>query len=517
MWLKPPNYLARMRTLVALLALPVVAAAQARTIPDSLRPPAIMREFRGVWVATVNNIDWPSRPDLSTWEQQQELLAILNRATALKMNAIVFQVRPVADAFYPSRYEPWSRWLTGRQGRRPEPAWDPLAFAVAESHKRGLELHAWFNPYRVTYSRDSLHARIHVSQRRPELVVRYGRYLWMDPGIPEVRRLMIRSVLDVVRRYDVDGVHIDDYFYPYPEIDSATQQPIDFPDSSTYEAYRRAGGALEKGDWRRRNVDILVRQFYAAVKSEKRWVKVGISPFGIWRPGNPPQIQGFDAYDKIYADARKWLREGWLDYLAPQLYWPVQPPEQSYPVLLQWWVEENVRGRHMWPGLPGHRVALTGPRALRADDIVEQIQIARATAGATGHVLFNAKVLLQNPDSIVEKLALAYAEPALVPASSWLDRVAPSRPVVRAVRDSSTGEPVVRFTPQERQRIWQWIVQSRVDGIWRTTLLPGTERTHILRDDESAADVVGVSAVDRTGNVSATTIIRRGALSEVIP
>ncbi|MGH8518825.1 MAG: glycoside hydrolase family 10 protein, partial [Panacagrimonas sp.] len=389
-----------MRVLLALLVLPVAVPAQPGGTLDSL-PPPVARELRAVWVATVNNIDWPSRPDLTTWEQQQELLAILNRATALKMNAIVFQVRPVADAFYVSRYEPWSRWLTGRQGRQPIPLWDPLAFAVAESHKRGLELHAWFNPYRVSYSRDSLRARNHVSTRRPDLVVSYGRTLWMDPGIPEVRSLMVRAVMDVVRRYDVDGVHIDDYFYPYPELD-ASQQPIEFPDSASYAAYRRGGGALEKNDWRRRNVDLLVRQFYAAVKAEKPWVKVGISPFGIWRPGNPPQIQGFDAYDRIFADARKWLIEGWVDYLAPQLYWPIYPPEQSYPALLQWWVDQNRKGRHIWPGLGAHRLALTGPRAMRADEIVQQIQITRDIPGATGTIIFNAKILMQNSDSIVD-------------------------------------------------------------------------------------------------------------------
>ena len=200
--------------LLAALVLPLVAAAQTSVVPDTILPPPIMREFRAVWVATVNNMDWPSRSNLSTAEQQQELLAILDRASALKMNAIVFQVRPEADALYASNYEPWSRYLTGRQGRAPSPMWDPLEFAVAEAHRRGLELHAWFNPYRVAFQKDSTRSRDHVSRQRPELVVPYAQFLWMDPALPEVRRLMIRSVLDVVRRYDIDGVHIDDYFYP---------------------------------------------------------------------------------------------------------------------------------------------------------------------------------------------------------------------------------------------------------------------------------------------------------------
>jgi uncharacterized lipoprotein YddW (UPF0748 family) len=425
------------------------------------------------------------------------------------MNAIVLQVRPVADALYASRYEPWSRYLTGRQGRRPEPYWDPLEFAVAEAHKRGLELHAWFNPYRVAFGREPRPARNHVSQTHPRYVVRYGNYLWMDPGIPEVRRLMIRAVIDVVRRYDVDGVHIDDYFYPYPETEPGSRASIDFPDRGSYAAYRRRGGRLEKADWRRNNVNVLVREFYAAVKAEKRWVKVGISPFGIWRPGNPPSIQaGIDQYDELYADVRKWLHEGSLDYLVPQLYWPIFPPEQSYPVLLQWWVEENLKGRHMWPGLPLHRLVST-TRAMRADDIVHEIALTRTTPGATGHVHFSAKVIMQNADSIASRLAVLYAEPALVPATPWLDAVPPPAPTVAMSTDSASGEAIVRFAPADQQVIRHWIVQSRSDSTWHTRLLPGTARTAILKDAESAAELVSVSAVDRVGNAGPPTILRR--------
>jgi uncharacterized lipoprotein YddW (UPF0748 family) len=494
-----------LQTMLLALALQVPALHA-----DSLTPPPVTREFRGVWVASVNNLDWPSRSDLTTAEQQQELLAILNRAAALRMNAIVLQVRPVSDALYASRYEPWSRYLTGRQGRRPEPYWDPLEFAVAEAHKLGLELHAWFNPYRVSFGRESLPARNHVSQRHPRFVVRYGSYLWMDPGIPESRQYMIRAVLDVVRRYDVDGVHIDDYFYPYPEIDAARRTRIEFPDQSTYAAYRRRGGKLEKSDWRRNNVNVLVREFYAAVKGAKPWVKVGISPFGIWRPGNPPSIQaGIDQYDELYADVRKWLHEGSLDYLVPQLYWPINPPEQSYPVLLQWWVQENLKGRHIWAGLPLHKLVLTGPRAMGSDEIAEEIEITRATPGATGHVHFSARVLMENADNIADKLAYLYAEPALVPASTWLDSIAPPRPQVSLVTDSSSGEATIRFAPADRQVIRHWILQSRVDSVWMTAVLPGTEGTHILKDAESAADIISVSAVDRAGNVSPPAVIQR--------
>ncbi len=272
-------------------------------------PPAVMREFRGVWVATVANIDWPSKAGLSTWDQQRELLAILDRAVGLGLNAIVFHIRPGADAFYASPYEPWSQYITGRQGRAPEPPWDPLAFAVDAAHKRGLELHAWFNPYRAAYVRDTALATTHIARAQPDLVRPYGRFLWMDPGSAEVRRRTIRAIVDVVKRYDIDGVHIDDYFYPYPETD-ASGHTIDFPDADTYARYKKGGGSLAKDDWRRANVDSMVAALYRGVHAVKPWVRVGISPFGIWRPGNPPQIHGLDAYATIYAELEELAGEG---------------------------------------------------------------------------------------------------------------------------------------------------------------------------------------------------------------
>ena len=493
-----------MRCTAVLLALSLpLAAARAQAASDSLVPPPVMREFRGVWVATVTNMDWPSRAGLSTEEQQRELLAILDRAAQLRMNAIVFQVRPEADALYASKYEPWSRFLTGVQGRAPDPLWDPLAFAVAEAHQRGLELHAWFNPYRAAYWKDSARARSHVSRQQPSLVVPYAQYLWMDPGKPEVRRLMMRAVLDVVRRYDVDGVHIDDYFYPYPETQGG--RTIPFPDQASYARYRRGGGTLSLGDWRRRNVNTLVRELYAAVKGEKMWVKFGISPFGIWRPGYPATTTaGIDQYEELYADARKWLRDGTLDYIAPQLYWPIEPPEQSYPVLLRWWVEESVKGRHVWPGLALYKIPVTGPRHMSADDIVREIFLTRETPGATGHVLFNAKVLMDNLDGIADRLGAMYAEPAIMPASPWLDKLAPRKPRVTVRVDS--GATCVRFAPGGNiSRVTHWVVQLHATPGWRTTVLPAGQR-YIFTTD--AVDAVSVAAVDRNGNLSPSVVLR---------
>jgi uncharacterized lipoprotein YddW (UPF0748 family) len=498
-----------MRLLAAsVLLIGVAAAADGQTIPDSLRPPEINREFRALWVATVRNMDWPSSPNITVAEQQQELLALLDRAVELKLNAIVFQVRPEADALYKSATEPWSRYLTGQQGRAPVPLWDPLEFAVVEARRRGLELHAWFNPYRAAYNRDAQTAASHVSKRRPDLIIPYAQYLWMDPGIPEVRRRMIRTVIDVVKRYDIDAVHIDDYFYPYPET-TRTGTRIPFLDDKSYRAYQRSGGKLSLGDWRRNNVNTLIREFYAAVKAEKKWVKVGISPFGIWRPGYPPTTTaGIDTYNELFADSKKWLNEGWLDYLAPQLYWPVQPPEQSYPVLLEWWVQENTKGRHIWPGLPLYKLPISGPRKLVPMQIAEQIRSTRGIPGATGHVHFNAAVLMQNVEGIADTLAALYAEPALIPASPWLDDKVPSRPVASAARDSTAETIDVRFAPVLREDVRWWVVQSRVNDEWVAAIVPGAERRHLLTGDVGAVNLVAVTAVDRNGNASIPALVR---------
>ena len=468
-------------------------------------PPDVAREFRAIWVATVSNIDWPSRPGLNSWEQQAELIAILNRAVALRMNAIVLQVRPGTDALYQSKLEPWSEYLTSQMGRPPEPYYDPLAFAVEESHKRGLELHAWFNPYRSRHpSAKSEIAATHVSNTRPAIVRTYGKHLWLDPGDPEVRRHSLRVITDVVKRYDVDGIHIDDYFYPYKERDSAGNV-IAFPDDSTWGRYVRSGGKLGRDDWRRNNVDTFVRELYQSTKKTKRWVKFGISPFGVWRPGFPEQIKGFDAYTELYADSRKWINEGWMDYFTPQLYWPIGRQDVSYPVLLRWWVSQNTKGRNIWPGNFTSRVGAAPPNGFTAQELLDQISATRMQPGATGNVHFSAKALMQSKDSLVERLmAGPYSGPALVPPSPWLDAVPPRLPFAILRRDSATRAAVVDFRPRGEDRVWLWVVRYRTGADWTTMILPGHQRSHMFAGGSASVmpQAVTVSAVDRTGNES---------------
>ena len=370
-------------------------------------------EFRGAWIATVTNIDWPSSPGLSVDEQKAELIELLDLAQRMNMNAIVFQVRPACDALYASDLEPWSEYLTGQMGKAPEPFYDPLALAVEEAHKRGLELHAWFNPYRARHPKKLGPASAdHVSVTRPELVRTYGEYLWLDPGEPAVQDYTVDVILDVVRRYDVDGVHMDDYFYPYP-VQDADGNDVPFPDDASYERYRQSGGDLDRDDWRRENVNIVVRRLNDEVHALKPDVAFGVSPFGIWRPDNPPGIQGMDQYARIYADCRTWLREGWVDYLAPQLYWPTFQEAQSYPRLLEWWVAENTAGKVVLAGNATYR-AVADPHRWGAEEYVKQIELTREL-GAGGNIHFHLRVFLENPELTAAVTAGVYAEPAKVP------------------------------------------------------------------------------------------------------
>ncbi|HEX8679783.1 MAG TPA: family 10 glycosylhydrolase [Chthoniobacterales bacterium] len=349
------------------------------------------KEFRGAWVATVHNIDWPSAPGLPAATQKAQLRAILDRAAELKLTAILLQVRPMSDALYRSEQEPWSHFLTGKQGV--SPGYDPLEFAIAEAHARGLELHVWLNPFRAASTASAFLDEAHVAKRHPDWVRRFGAQLWIDPGEPEARAYVLGVFADIVRRYEIDGLHIDDYFYPYP-VKGAT-----FPDDATWERYGTKGG-LTRGDWRRENINDFVRSMYRSVKAIKPSVRVGISPFGIWRPGVPATIEAqLDAYGQLYADSRKWLAEGWCDYLAPQLYWGIEPAKQSFPVLLDWWRAQS-RGKAVWPGIATERIGAKRP----AQEIVDQIELTRRGTNAPGHIHWSMKALMRNQGGIADRL-----------------------------------------------------------------------------------------------------------------
>jgi beta-glucosidase-like glycosyl hydrolase/uncharacterized lipoprotein YddW (UPF0748 family) len=478
-------------------------------VPPGALPP-VEREFRGVWVASVSNIDWPSRPGLPADSQRAELVAILDRAVELRLNAVILQVRPAGDALYQSSIEPWSEYLTGAMGRAPEPAYDPLAFAVEEAHARGLELHAWFNPYRARHpSARSEASPDHISRTRPDLVGNYGRHEWMDPGEPDVQDHSVRVMLDVVERYDIDGVHIDDYFYPYRERDAEGRE-IAFPDDASWGRYQAGGGTLSRDDWRRANVDTFVERLNREIKEVKPWVRFGVSPIGIWRPGHPPGACCFDAYESIYADARKWLLDGSLDYFVPQLYRPIADTLISFPLLLGWWAEQNPHGRHLWPGLIPNRVRAAGQaEGWVPEEILGQILVARGHPGAEGHVHFSARALMGNQGLVDVLRTQAYRTPALPPATPWLDRSSPARPRATLEAGTEPGTALVRLLPGDATAPRWWVVRARHGNGWTTELLPGGRATATVDRAASLREVV-VSAVGRTGNEGPVQRLRPG-------
>lgn len=487
------------------------AAKSAACPPDdpACVPPPVPREFRGVWVATVGNMDWPSRAGLPPDSARLELLGILDRAARTGLNAVVFQVRPAGDALYASKIEPWSEYLTGKQGKAPDVPWDPLAFAVREAHARGLELHAWFNPYRAKdpTAKGPLSAT-HLARQYPAYARRYGRYTWFDPGVAAVRKRTVRVVLDVLNRYDVDGIHLDDYFYPYPE--QRRRRDIPFPDAATYRRYRAGGGTLSRDDWRRRNVDLLIDTLRTEIAKAKPWVKFGVSPFGIWRPGEPAGITGFDAYAKIYADARKWFSRGWVDYLVPQLYWGVEQDGQRFADLLRWWSAQNSQSRHLWPGLADYRIG-DGRAPWGSGEVLRQVDTTRAVGGTTGSVHFQMTALLEDRDSVATRLAAGpYAERALVPPSPWKGDEMPRTPGI-AVEASGRGD-VLTIARRPADDVQWWVVQVRVAAAWRTHVIDGTvavvPMTTLAEADGRAPEIVAVTPVARTGAAGAPVAIR---------
>lgn len=381
---------------------------------DNIDLPEIKREFRAVWIASVANINWPSRNNLSVDQQKQEAVQLLDLLVSLNFNAVILQVRPSADALYKSQHEPWSYFLTGQIGQAPYPEYDPMQFWIEESHKRGLEFHAWLNPFRAHHSNGGIISSESMVRKSPENVVRLknGMY-WFDPADDKTQDQASKVIKDIVSRYDVDGIHLDDYFYPYAEYNGGK----DFPDYKTWSAYQNSGGTLSRADWRRANVNKFVKRIYDEIKAQKNDVKFGISPFGIWKPGYPSGIKGSSQYDELYADAKLWLNQGWVDYFTPQLYWPINSPGQSFPLLLQWWNEENTKSRHLWPGLNTVAVKTANPVA----EIAAQIDVTRQILkNNAGEVHYSIAGITKNYGMQQELKTNSYKEKALVPETKWL-------------------------------------------------------------------------------------------------
>ena len=482
---------------------------------DDFAPPA-PRELRAAWVASVANIDWPSAPGLPAAQQRAEAVTLLDRALAIGLNALILQVRPAADALYASALEPWSEYLTGAQGRAPDDGYDPLQFWVEQAHQRGLELHAWFNPYRARHpSATTPLAASHVANTRPALVKAYGDDLWMDPAEPDAVAQTLAVVADVLTRYDIDGIHIDDYFYPYPVKapgGSSSSPDLPFPDEPAWQRYRSGGGQLARDDWRRQQVNSLVQALHRLVHGLRPGLRFGLSPFGLMHPDRrPPGIQGFSQFHQLYADVELWLREGWLDYLAPQLYWPIDRQAQAFAPLLDRWLQLNTAGREVWPGLFTSMVGAP-QRPWPAQELLNQVDQVRQRPGAGGHIHFSIKALMQDRDGLASKLmAGPYQQAALIPPRpAWLDAAArPPEPPHLLLTQGVDGQPMLGIrTPAAGAPFpaVAWAVWRRVAGHWQFARQgPGQLALNL-----TGADTVVVSAVGRSGHESLRRRWRQG-------
>jgi uncharacterized lipoprotein YddW (UPF0748 family) len=389
-------------------------------------------EFRAAWVATVTNIDWPSKGNLSVDSQKEEFIKLLNLHQRNGLNAVVVQVRPASDALYPSPYEPWSEWLTGRQGRPPSPFYDPLQFMIEETHKRGMEFHAWCNPYRAEFTIGSSSiSPSHITRVHPEWFLSYGGTRYFDPGNKEAQKYVTAVIRDIVSRYDIDAVHFDDYFYPYRVAGKH------FPDD---ESFRKYGNGMTESEWRRSNVDSIIVMLSRAIKEENKFCKFGISPFGVWRNKDQDE-EGSDTkagvtnYDDLYADILLWLQKDWIDYVAPQIYWEFGHPRAAFEILLEWW-SRHTYGKHLYIGQGIYRAYENNPPWKKAAELPKQIRKIREYPTVNGSIYFSSKSFVRNPNGWNDSLQNNYYRyPALIPPMKWIDSTIPKMPVVINIQD----------------------------------------------------------------------------------
>ncbi|MGE0493395.1 MAG: glycoside hydrolase family 10 protein [Vulcanimicrobiota bacterium] len=410
------------------------------------------RELRGAWVATVWNINFPGHAGSGAAAQKRELVAMLDRLKDSGFNSIFFQVRPEGDALYRSDLEPWSSSLTGVQGM--DPGYDPLAFLVEEAHQRNLEVHAWLNPYRAQAAARR-QVSPHLAVDHPEHVHRYDSYKWMDPGAEVVKQRLVDVCKDLAGRYNIDGIHFDDYFYPYPT-------NVDFPDSRTWNEYRRGGGTLSRADWRRQNVNEAIQRVNQAVTEVNPNVRFGISPFGLPAPDRPEGIRGFDQYEKLYADTQHWMDEGWVDYLAPQLYWPTTQTAQAYEPLVNWWADHTSGGRYIFAG--NNLSALGSGRRWTPDEFRQQVALSRAKheAGCQGNIWYNIAPLMENRQGIADTFRNElYAEPALTPV------MAKARAQTMAHPEVSQSQGKIELRNRDQQALRAWTVYRQDGDGWK--------------------------------------------------
>jgi uncharacterized lipoprotein YddW (UPF0748 family) len=458
--------------------------------------PKIEREFRAVWIATVDNIDFPTKKNLTIKQQKAEIIKDVELAKSLKMNAVIFQVRPMCDAFYESKIEPWSEFLTGEMGK--SQGFDPLKFITEEAHRRGILVHAWFNPYRAYHPAAKTVSEHHISKRRPELVRKYGKYLWLDPTDDEVKKYSLSVVLDVVKRYDIDGVHFDDYFYPYPERD-ANGAKIEFPDEKNWQKYLETAQKmsnsqmrripLERDDWRRANVNQFIESVGGEIKKIKPEIMYGISPIG---------VQSIN-FTELYADAEKWLKNGTIDYFVPQLYWKIDRPTREFPLLLEFWEGKNAKKRHVWAGIGTYKLYDLKEKYSVAE-IIDQIALTREIQTTAGNVQFSLKSVRNDFNGLQKSLhENAYRREAIIPLSPWIKTANILSPKVEITKDEKRVR--IKWTERRQKKAFWFIVYTKDQNGWSYSILPAAEKSITLSADRKISEII-VKSVDRLGNTS---------------
>lgn len=457
------------------------------------------REMRAAWLATYANIDWPAN-GATTAQEQSTYIQRMDEHRATGMNAVFVQIRSQCDAMYPSAIEPWSRDLTGTQGVAPNPYYDPLEFMITETRKRGMEFHAWFNPYRAlasatTSNLNALHPS-HIINTQPSWILDgvtgTTTQKILNPGLPQVWDYVISVVMDVVRRYDVDGIHFDDYFYPNPALTT-------YNDDATYLANGR--GIATKAEWRRSNVDSLIRRLNDSIHSVKPWVKFGISPSGIWLSfANSPTINQSGSntssgatqhYKDLFCNSRLWQQQGWVDYLMPQVYWWMGQTGSDYNNLIPWW-NSNAFSRHMYIGMAGYKVGdnAQGNFGTNNREFPNQIRLNRQNANISGQVIYNTTSLRNNPLGFRDSLTLFFFnKPALLPVMSWIDNTAPTAPTSLTVNQSSLGFVDLTWTNPA-------LAVNELDKVKRIAIY---RSTNAIVDITNANSLIGVTWNDTTG------------------
>ncbi len=458
------------------------------------------REFRGAWIATVANIDWPSKPGLPSVEQKQEFIKQLNRLKSVGCNAVIVQVRPACDAMYDSKKEPWSHYLTGRQGEPPFPYYDPLVFMIEEAHKRNMEFHAWFNPFRALMdSKKNPNPAEHVTRVHNDWIISYGGKSYIDPGIPEAREYVIGVIADVVKRYDVDAVHLDDYFYPY------RVPGKEFADTKSYARY---GKGTNKEDWRRDNVSRFISLLNTSIKHIKPYMKLGISPFGVWRnkskdPEGSETRGGQTTYDDLYADVLMWLQKGWVDYMMPQLYWEHSHKAAAFEALQPWWYDHCYK-RHVYYGLGLYRMttAKSGPWT-STKELLWQLRDIRGKCPNSGYSFYSASCFDKIKAPIADSLQYGFAKyPALVPPMTWLDDEAPAAPVLSVNDNTLEWRTKNRDKEPLRYVVYRFNSNETVD-LERNDRIVSIQQETTFKDTENRKNVTYVvTALDRLWNES---------------